>query len=257
MFVGFTFLPVYFQSVMHDSAFMAGVKLFPLVLAFLLGSFIGSAILQKTGKIGHLIPLGAIFLTLGLGLLGLVTPETNFGEVAGFELFYGLGIGCLFSLMSVTLQNSVQAEQMGVVMSAFAFFQLLGGSLGVAIIGALINHWTAAEMLQYPSNPVLALCLALDNVFVATIAPGIAVIILAVLIQNVDLKLPNKKVDEMDTLEKGKLATPVHIAPVEEGPKKQMETQDEPETQNAQAQPLLAAPADVPLSQCVHVAGAR
>ena len=31
----------------------------------------------------------------------------------------------------MTLQNSVAADQMGVVMSAFAFFQLLGGSIGV------------------------------------------------------------------------------------------------------------------------------
>jgi len=188
---------------MMDSALMSGVKLFPLVLTFLLGAGIASAIMQKTGKIGYLVPFGAVMLTFGLGLLSLITPDTNFGEIAGFMLLFGFGIGIIFALVSVTLQNSVSAGQMGVVMSAFAFFQLLGGSLGVAIVGALMNHWTATNYAKYPTDPQLALSKALDNVFTATIFPGVIVCILALFIRAIKLQPHNKLVADMDTLEKG------------------------------------------------------
>jgi len=203
MFAGFTFLPVYFQSVMMDTALMSGVKLFPLVFTFLFGAGVASAIMQKTGRIGYLIPMGAVMLTMGLGLLSLVQPDTNFGVVAGFMLLFGLGIGIIFALVSVTLQNSVSADQMGVVMSAFAFFQLLGGSLGVAIVGALMNHWTATYFMEYPTNPLLALCSALDNVFIATIFPGVMVCFLSIFIQGIKLEPHKKHVDDMEAVEKG------------------------------------------------------
>jgi len=241
MFAGFTFLPVYFQSVMMDSALMSGVKLFPLVFTFLLGAGIASAIMQKTGKIGYLIPLGAVMLTLGMGLLALIKPDTNFGEVAGYMLLFGFGIGIIFALVSVTLQNSVSAEQMGVVMSAFAFFQLLGGSIGVAIVGALMNHWTATYIMENPTNPLLGLCLALDNVFIASVAPGIAVCILSIFIQNIQLAPDKKLVAEMDDLEK---ATPkAETDPSTEKPKQVEEPA--PVVKDPQVERALAEARDV------------
>lgn len=188
MFAGFTFLPVYFQSVLMDTALMSGVKLFPLVVTFLFGAFLASAILQKTGKIGFLVPIGAVFLTVGLGLFALIRPDTNYGDLAGFMILFGMGMGIIFALISVTLQNSVEASQMGVVMSAFAFFQLLGGSLGVAIVGALMNHWSEIAFIENPFDPLLALCKALDNVFLATIVPGGVVILLSLFVQTVKIK---------------------------------------------------------------------
>jgi len=149
-----------------------------------------------------------VMLTMGLGLLSLIQPDTNFGVVAGFMLLFGLGIGIIFALVSVTLQNSVSADQMGVVMSAFAFFQLLGGSLGVAIVGALMNHWTATYFVEYPTNPLLALCSALDNVFIATIFPGVMVCFLSLFIQGIKLEPHKKHVDDMEVVEKGADSAP-------------------------------------------------
>lgn len=202
LFVAYTFLPTYFQNVIGDSALMSGVKMFPLTICFLLGASISSAILQKTGKIGPLIPIGAIMLTVGLGLLALLQPNTNYGVVVGFGIPYGLGIGILMSLVSVTLQNSVTADQMGVVMSAFSFFQLMGGSIGVAIIGALMNRWTESGIMNYPTDPIMAQCSALDSVFLSTIVPGFVVIALSFFVQNVKVEATTKQ-EHVDKLEKG------------------------------------------------------
>jgi len=183
--------------------------------------------------------VGAVLLTSGLGLLSLLKPDTNYGVIVGFMLLFGTGIGMIFALVSVTLQNSVEAPQMGVVMSAFSFFQLMGGSIGVAIVGALMNTWTVKYYTETPMNPALATSRALDNVFTATIVPGCIVIILSLFIRNVKIQPHAKHVEDMDILEKGP-TQPVQNTGEEAEPKQTEQPQDVPVQTDTQVEQALA-----------------
>lgn len=178
MLAGFSFVPIYFQSIQGDTALMSGVKLFPLILSFLAGAMISSVILQKSGRIWIILPVAATLLTTGIGLLDLLEVDTSYGTMAGYQIIFGLGIGSIFAITSVTLQNSVSSAQMGVAMSAFTFFQLLGGALGIAVEGSLLNHYALQNMAAVMAgqmDPTTALLRALNKVFLTTIAPGAVV----------------------------------------------------------------------------------
>lgn len=178
MLAGFSFLPIYFQSVQGTSALMSGVQLFPLIVAFLAGAVIASVVLQKTGRLWGILPVASGLFTTGIGLLSLLAVDTAYGTIAGYQIIAGLGVGAIFAITSVTVQNSVSAAQMGVAMSAFSFFQLLGGALGIAVEGSLLNRYmleNVASVMAGQMDPATAVVDALDRVFLTTIAPGVAV----------------------------------------------------------------------------------
>jgi len=189
MMAGFSFLPIYFQSVLGDSSIISGVKIFPMIGGFLLGAGVSSAMLKKFNRVNFLLPEGAVLLTIGVGLLNLIRPDTPFGIIAALQIAFGLGMGACMAVTAVVLQNSVPASQMGICMSAYSFFMLLGGALGVAGLGALLNHATESNLPTSTSYQD-ALCKALNLVFLATSAPGVLVFLISWLVQ--DVQLPEK-----------------------------------------------------------------
>lgn len=194
MMAGFSFLPVYMQTVLGNSSIISGVKLFPLIGGFLFGAAISAVMLRKLNKVMFLLPEGAALLTTGLGLLYLIKPDTSYGMIAGFQVIAGLGMGSIISVTAVVLQNSVAPSQMGVCMSAFSFFMLMGGALGVAVIGALVNNSTTSNLLAGQS-PQLAICNALDLAFLVSASPGVLVFLLSLFVQ--DTKPTEKSADAM------------------------------------------------------------
>lgn len=52
----------------------------------------------------------------------------------------GLGLGLLMQVRMLLSQNGVGARDMGVASSTAVFFQTIGGSLGVALFGAVFTH---------------------------------------------------------------------------------------------------------------------
>jgi EmrB/QacA subfamily drug resistance transporter len=132
-----TFLPLYQQTVQHLSAIGSGLMLLPMMIGATLTSLAGGQIMSRTGRykalpiIGSAVMAGALYLLTGLGV--------NTSRVTS-GLFYavlGIGMGCLMQTTSVIVQNSVGPRDMGVASSARMFFQQIGGSMGVALFGAV------------------------------------------------------------------------------------------------------------------------
>jgi EmrB/QacA subfamily drug resistance transporter len=132
-----TFLPLYQQTVQHLSAIGSGLMLLPMMVGATVTSLAGGQIMTRTGRykalpiIGSAVMAGALYLLTGLGVS---TSRVTSG------LFYavlGIGMGCLMQTTSVIVQNSVGPRDMGVASSARMFFQQIGGSMGVALFGAV------------------------------------------------------------------------------------------------------------------------
>jgi len=181
-------------------------------------------------------------MTVGLGLLGLLTPFTPYTHIVGFSVLFGLGIGMVFAIVSVTLQNSVAPSQMGVVMSAFAFFQLIGGSLGVAIVGALMNYWNVKYAIQCNGNMVDALDASLDNVFIATVFPGAIVVILSCLIRNGTMI--QKAVDDLENRAAAEASSPADSNQPQQAPAESNQPQQAPVGSNQPQQEPSSTPND-------------
>ena len=132
-----TFLPLYQQTVQHLSAVGSGLMLIPMMLGATVTSLVGGQVMTRTGRYKAMPIIGGAMLTLGLFLLTGLGLNTSLVTSGLFYVVLGIGMGFLMQTTSVIVQNSVEPRDMGVASSARMFFQQIGGSMGVALFGAV------------------------------------------------------------------------------------------------------------------------
>jgi EmrB/QacA subfamily drug resistance transporter len=146
MFGAIVFLPLFLQTVTGVSATSSGLLLTPLV-AGLLVSVIGSGrIITRWGRYKVFPIVGTAVLTLGLAMLSTMNVATPQSQVSIYMVVIGLGIGMVMQVLVLAVQNSVDAQHLGTATSAATFFRTIGGTVGVAAFGALLNARLAAEL---------------------------------------------------------------------------------------------------------------
>jgi EmrB/QacA subfamily drug resistance transporter len=149
MFAVIIFIPLFFQVVLGASATSSGSFLTPMMLGVVAGTIIGGQAVSRLD--GHYRLVGLIGLSLmGLGmfLLSRMSVKTPFGEAVAYTVVMGLGLGVTFPLYTIAVQNTVSRQMMGVATSSLQFFRTIGGTLGLAILGSVLNNRFAAQLVD-------------------------------------------------------------------------------------------------------------
>jgi hypothetical protein len=75
-------------------------------------------------------------------------PETRPATTGVYMFIFGCGIGMVLQVLVLATQNAVPARDLGVGTSAISFFRAVGGSIGVALLGAVLNSRMATAGLD-------------------------------------------------------------------------------------------------------------
>jgi EmrB/QacA subfamily drug resistance transporter len=132
-----TFLPLYQQTVQHLSAVGSGLLLIPMMLGVTVTSLIGGFVMTRTGRYKAMPIIGGAIMSLAMFLLTGLGVSTSLLQSGIRYAVLGIGMGFLMQITSVIVQNSVHPRDIGVASSSRTFFQQIGGSLGVALFGAV------------------------------------------------------------------------------------------------------------------------
>ncbi len=132
-----TFLPLYQQTVQHLSATGSGLMLIPMMIWLPITSLIGGQIMSRTGRHKAMPIIGGAIMTVGMYLLMGLDADTSRLRSGLFFVVLGIGRGFLMQITSVIVQNSAEQRDIGVASSSRAFFQQIGGSIGVSIFGVI------------------------------------------------------------------------------------------------------------------------
>ena len=148
MFGAMTFLPLFLQTVHLVSPTLSGLQLLPIMACMLSASIWSGRRISKRGKYRIYPIVGTIILTLGLwGLaefgIGLTTP---YWKTAVFMCMIGAGLGLTMQVLILAVQNDAEYKDLGVATSTATFFRSIGGSLGVAVFGAIFANRLAASL---------------------------------------------------------------------------------------------------------------
>ncbi|WP_165987076.1 MDR family MFS transporter [Streptomyces sp. YIM 98790] len=140
MFGSMIFLPLFQQTVQGASATNSGLLMLPMLLSMMLVSLVVGRIITATGRYRWFPVAGGALILTGLSLLS--TMDTGTGRLATgvFMALVGAGMGFLMQLTMLIAQNSVEMKDMGVASSTATLSRTLGGSFGVALLGAFFNH---------------------------------------------------------------------------------------------------------------------
>ncbi len=95
--------------------------------------------LLKTGYRSTLL-LGSALMAIGAGLCVPMNQETSLAYVVLAVFVVGLGLGFTSTSYLVSVQNAVPWSRRGSATSAMVFMRTVGGSVAVAVMGALLNY---------------------------------------------------------------------------------------------------------------------
>ena len=146
MLGGLTFVPIYLQIAKGYTPTASGLMMIPMTLGILTSSTFAGRFMGRTGRYRRLPVAGMLLIATGaagLGLLSVGTPPAVFCSVI---LVFGLGMGCIFPVVTTAVQNAVPRPQLGTATAAGVMFRQIGGSLAVAVFGAIFTARLAAGL---------------------------------------------------------------------------------------------------------------
>ena len=96
-------------------------------------------------------------MALGMVLLSRMTAETSYGTAIMNIVLMGFGLGITMPLYTIAVQNAVPHQVLGVATSSTAFFRSIGGTIGLAVFGSVMNNRFASEFINGLPLPVKAI----------------------------------------------------------------------------------------------------
>jgi EmrB/QacA subfamily drug resistance transporter len=149
MFGAITFIPLFFQGVLGVSATSSGNFVTPMMLGVVSGSFISGQLLSRAGGRYRIQgAAGIIIMGTGMFLLSRMNVNTTSGTAVRNMIITGFGLGVTMPLYTIAVQNAVPYQILGVATSTATFFRSIGGSVGLAIFGSVLNNRFAQEMVS-------------------------------------------------------------------------------------------------------------
>ncbi len=137
--VGMTiFVPLYFEVVLHLTASQSGLALIPLMGATVFWSTITGRLMMHMEHYKRVPLVGLTLAIVALAPLAIWPAELPIWLVLLLLTAIGSGLGTVFPVSTVCLQNAVPRSQMGVATGAANFFRSLISALVVALLGAIV-----------------------------------------------------------------------------------------------------------------------
>ena len=146
MFGAIMFLPLFLQGVIGVSATSSGNTMIPMMIAMMATSVIGGQIITKV-RIQTILVTGMSAMAVGFYLLSTMNASTTQMMAIVNIVILGVGMGLVMPTLTIALQAAFPPEQRGVVTSSSQFFRSIGGTLGVTVLGAVMNY-RSREILE-------------------------------------------------------------------------------------------------------------
>ena len=145
LFGAVIYIPLFIQAVQGDSATSSGNTLVPLTISMVVASIVAGQVMSRTGKYKLLGVLGMGVMTLGMFLLSTMAIDAPRIQTVAYMIITGLGMGVGFPLFTLAVQNAFPIQRVGVVTATLQFFRSVGSTVGVAILGTMVNNTTQAQ----------------------------------------------------------------------------------------------------------------
>ena len=195
MFGTIAFVPLFVQGVIGTSATSSGVVLTPLMLAVVTTSFLTGQWVSRTGRYRQNAIFGAVVLTIGLLLLWRMGIDTTNGQAARNMVVVGIGIGSMMQVFVISVQNAVVRAHIGSATALAQFTRAIGATLGVTVMGVIVNHGLPAGLRgtatvhRLPADARGALADALHPAFLVAACAGVGIWLVALVgLKQVPLK---------------------------------------------------------------------
>jgi MFS family permease len=138
MLAMFFFMALYMQNILHYTPLEAGLRFLPATVVIIFAAPISGRLADRIGP-RPLMVAGLALVSLALFLQSQVTVHSGYADLLPAFSIMGLGMGLTMSPMSTAAMNSVTPDKAGAASGILSMFRMVGGTFGVAAIGALFQ----------------------------------------------------------------------------------------------------------------------
>jgi EmrB/QacA subfamily drug resistance transporter len=179
MFGVFFFVSLYIQNILGWTPTQAGASFLPMTILIILVAPAAGKLSDRVGS-RWLMGGGMTLVSISLLLYQRVGLHSTFWTLLPAMLLGGVGMAMTMSPMTAAAMSSVPVDKAGVGSGVLNSFRQLGGSLGIALMGAILASFVSASPRspQAPQQFVNGLHAALLVAAAITFAAAIVAVVL-------------------------------------------------------------------------------
>jgi predicted MFS family arabinose efflux permease len=137
MFGTFFFVSLYMQNVLHYSPVQAGASFLPMTILIILIAPRAGALTDKIGS-RWLVGGGMTLLAAMLFYYSRLGAHESFWSLLPGLLLGGIGMGLTMTPLTAAAMSAVAVDKAGVGSAVLNSARQVGGSLGIAVMGAIV-----------------------------------------------------------------------------------------------------------------------
>ncbi|MEV4844274.1 MDR family MFS transporter [Micromonospora matsumotoense] len=146
MFGSIIFIPLYLQIVKGASPTRSGLLMLPMMAGIIVTSIVTGRAMSRIGRYKWFPVAGSVVLVVGMLLFTRLQVDSSLWAAFGYMVVIGVGLGLCMQSLILGVQNAVDVRNLGAATSSATFFRSLGGSFGVAILGAVLSTRLASGL---------------------------------------------------------------------------------------------------------------
>ena len=175
MLAMFFFLALYMQNILHYTPLQAGVRFLPSTLMIVLIAPISGRLADRVGP-RPLMTFGLLAVSGSLFWQSHLTVSSSYGALLPGFVLMGVGMAFVMSPMSTAAMNAVDKAKAGVASGILSMSRMVGGTFGVAVLGALVSTLGRSKIDQLlPSLPSSARARVADSLGSGGVLHGVPI----------------------------------------------------------------------------------
>lgn len=147
LFGSIVLLPIYVQTLMGYTPYLAGVVLGPGGIASMVAMLIAGKLVTKMNP-KAILAAGIIISAYAVNLMSRFSLAADFNFIFFPRVVLGLGLGFLFIPLTTLTMSEIKREDMGNASSVFNLLRNLGGGFGVAFVTTMLSHRTQLHQVH-------------------------------------------------------------------------------------------------------------
>jgi MFS family permease len=141
----FFFLALYMQDILGYTPLEAGIRFLPSTLMIVTVAPIAGRLSDRFGP-RWLIGGGLLLVSASLFTFSRIAVDSGYIDLLPGFMLLGIGIAMTMSPMTSAAMNAVPVQKAGIASGVLSMFRMVGGSLGVAVTGAIFQGLVSSRL---------------------------------------------------------------------------------------------------------------
>jgi DHA2 family multidrug resistance protein len=137
LFGSIVLLPIYLQTLMGYTSFLAGLALGPGGVSAMIAMPIAGVLVNKINQ-KAILAFGLVVAAYSVYLMSHFNLFADFNSILWPRVLLGVGMGFIFIPLTTLTMSAIRKEEMGNATAIFNLLRNLGGSFGVAFITTVV-----------------------------------------------------------------------------------------------------------------------